>query len=346
MKAAVLDEQTLAIRIEERAVPVIAPHQVLIKVEAVGICGSDSHYYNEGKIGSFIVNDPLVLGHECAGEVVEAGSYVTHLKVGDRVAIEPGVPCRTCDHCRKGAYNQCPKVHFLATPPIDGAFLQYIAHDAQYAFKIPETMSYEVATLVEPLSVGIHAAKKVVITPGKKVAIFGMGPIGLTSIIAAKAFGASEIIAIDYEEKRLAAAKKLGASTTICLKDQQPLDAIHACTFGEGVDICFETAGAPQALQNALAVLKTGGKLALIGLPSLQEIPLNIPSIADREIEITGIFRYANTYPQGISILADYGKDLHFLFTQSFPLSETKCAMDYVNTNKADALKVMIYPNR
>lgn len=346
MKVALLDNKTLEISIENRDVPSISDDQVLIKVEAVGICGSDSHYYDHGKIGDFIVKKPIVLGHECSGSISKVGKNVKHLKIGDRVAIEPGVPCGNCESCRTGNYNLCKDVEFLATPPIDGAFAQYLAHDSNYVFKIPDSMSFEKATLVEPLSVGLHAANKIGVRPGKSIAIFGMGPIGLTSIIAVKSYGINEIIAIDFEEKRLEAAKKLGATKTICLKDNDAVNVIKEYTDGKGVDFAFETAGASSALQNALSVLGQGGHLAIIGLPPQKDIELNIPSIADREIQINGIFRYANTYQTGIDVLANFHVDTDFLFTNSFVLNDTKKGMDFIKENKATALKVIIYPNK
>ena len=211
MKAAVMTEP-LHINIEEMDVPNVYGNEVLVKVMAVGICGSDIHYYEHGRIGNHIVKPPFILGHECSGVVVAIGENVTTLNIGDRVAVEPGITCGHCEYCKSGRYNLCPKVAFLATPPINGAFVQYLKHREDFLFPIPDDLSYEEAALNEPFSVGIHAAKRVDLQPGSTVAIMGMGPVGLMTVVVAKAFGASNIIVTDLEDARLEAAKKLGAT--------------------------------------------------------------------------------------------------------------------------------------
>lgn len=207
MKAAVMNN-TREIKIETVPVPDINHDEVLIKVMAVGICGSDLHYYTNGRIGNYVVEKPFILGHECAGEIAAVGSAVDQFKVGDRVAVEPGVTCGRCEACKEGRYNLCPDVQFLATPPVDGAFVQYIKMRQDFVFLIPDSLSYEDAALIEPFSVGIHAAARTKLQPGSTIAIMGMGPVGLMAVAAAKAFGAGTIIATDLEPLRLEAAKK------------------------------------------------------------------------------------------------------------------------------------------
>lgn len=207
MKAAIM-HNTREIRIETLPVPDISQDEVLIKVMAVGICGSDLHYYTNGRIGNYVVEKPFILGHECAGEIAAVGSSVDQFKVGDRVAVEPGVTCGRCEACKEGRYNLCPDVQFLATPPVDGAFVQYIKIRQDFVFSIPDSLSYEHAALIEPFSVGIHAAMRTKLQPGSTIAIMGMGPVGLMAVAAAKAFGASTIIVTDLEPLRLNAAKK------------------------------------------------------------------------------------------------------------------------------------------
>ncbi|AJY74668.1 NAD(P)-dependent alcohol dehydrogenase [Paenibacillus beijingensis] len=344
MKAAVM-HGTREIRIEELPVPQIAPDEVLIKVMAVGICGSDLHYYTHGRIGKYVVEKPIILGHECAGEISAVGANVRQFQVGDRVAVEPGVTCGTCEACKEGRYNLCPDVQFLATPPVDGAFVQYIKMRADFVFPIPDSLSYEEAALVEPFSVGIHAAARTNLQPGSTIAIMGMGPVGLMAVAAAKAYGASRIIVTDLEPVRLQAAKQLGASHVINVREQNPDEVIHSITGGRGVDVAWETAGNPKALQSALASLRRGGKLAVVGLPAQDEIPLNVPFIADNEVDIYGIFRYANTYPKGIRFLASGIVDASKLVTDKYPLEQTQEAMERALNHKSECLKVIVYPN-
>ncbi|WP_174880445.1 NAD(P)-dependent alcohol dehydrogenase, partial [Metabacillus niabensis] len=295
MKAAVMNKP-FEIEIKEMDVPGVQGDEVLVKVMAVGVCGSDIHYYEHGRIGRYVVEKPIILGHECAGIVVAIGEKVTKFKIGDRVAIEPGITCGKCEYCKQGRYNLCPDVEFLATPPIDGAFVQYLKHREDFLFPIPDELSFEEAALVEPFSVGIHASKRSQLQPGSSVAIMGMGPVGLTAVAAVKAFGASNIIVTDLEANRLEAAKRLGATHAINIANGDPNEQILQITNGKGVDVAFETAGNPHALRSALKAVKRGGKLAIVGLPPQDEIALNVPLIADNELDIFGIFRYANTY--------------------------------------------------
>ncbi|WP_208585609.1 NAD(P)-dependent alcohol dehydrogenase [Gracilibacillus suaedae] len=344
MKAAVMNK-TFDIEIKELPIPEIAADEVLIKVMAVGICGSDIHYYEHGRIGPYVVEKPIILGHECAGVIVKKGEQVEDLSIGDRVAIEPGITCGTCEHCKEGRYNLCPAVEFLATPPIDGAFVQYIKHRQDFVYKIPDHLSFEEGAFNEPFSVGIHAANRTKLKPGSTVAIMGMGPVGLTAVAAVKAFGAKQVIVTDLAPIRLEAAKQMGADYVINVKEENPDERIREITNGVGVDIAFETAGNSKALQTALAAVRRGGKLAIVGLPPQSEIPLNVPLIADNEIDIAGIFRYANTYPKGIDFLSAKIVNMHDLITDRFELRATKAAMEKARTNKEESIKIMIYPN-
>ncbi len=344
MKAAVM-RKTFEIEMEERPVPEISGDEVLVKVMAVGICGSDIHYYEHGRIGPYVVEKPIILGHECAGIVVEVGERVEGLKPGDRVAIEPGITCGVCRFCKSGRYNLCPHVQFLATPPVDGAFVQYIKHRADFLYRIPDSLSFEAAALNEPLSVGIHAANRAQLKAGETVAIIGMGPVGLMAVVAAKAYGASKIFVSDLEPNRLKAARELGATHAILARDVDVAKEIRRLNDNRGVDVAFETAGHPIALKTAMSVLDRGGRLSIVGLPPQDEIALNIPAIADNEIDIYGIFRYANTYPKGISILSSGLSNVDVMITDRYPLEQTKEAMERARTNKSGSLKVVVYPN-
>lgn len=344
MTAAVMPE-TGKIVLEERPVPELNADEVLVKVMAVGVCGSDVHYYENGRIGRFVVEKPIILGHECAGIIAGVGADVRRVSVGDRVAVEPGVTCGRCKACKEGRYNLCPDVQFLATPPVDGAFVQYMKIREDMVFPIPDHLSFEVAALNEPFSVGIHAAKRSKLQPGDTVAIMGMGPVGLMAVAAARSFGAARIIVTDLEDVRLEAAKKLGATHTINIRQEDSLERVREITGGEGVDVAWETAGNPKALQSALYSVRRGGKLAIVGLPAQDEIALNVPFIADNELDIFGIFRYANTYPMGIEFLASGSIDAESLITDRYPLAETQEALERAIHNKSGSLKVIVYPN-
>ncbi|WP_372637241.1 NAD(P)-dependent alcohol dehydrogenase [Cohnella sp.] len=344
MKAAVMTEPR-RIATEDRPIPELGEHEALVKVMAVGVCGSDIHYFEHGRIGGAIVRYPMILGHECAGEVVAAGKGVTRLKPGDRVAIEPQTTCGRCPACKSGKYNLCPEVAFFATPPIDGSFAQYVKMREDFLFPIPDSLSYEEAALIEPFSVGIHAANRTGLKPGDSVAIMGMGPVGLLAVVAARAYGASRIYVTDLEPVRLEAAKKLGATHAINVREQDAVETIKALNGGSGVDVAWETAGNPKALQSALLSLKRGGKLAIVGLPVQAEIPLDIHFISDHEVDIYGVFRYAGTYKAGIEILASGIADVSALITDRYPLGRTQEAMERAMNNKSESLKVIVYPN-
>ena len=345
MKAAVMTK-IREVEIQTIDIPVIEADEVLIKVAAVGVCGSDVHYYESGRIGDFIVENPIILGHELAGEIVEVGKDVTGLATGDRVAVEPGVTCGRCEYCKEGRYNLCPDVVFYATPPIDGAFCEYVKIRQDFAFKIPESLSYEEATMIEPFSVGIHAANRTGLKTGQTVAILGMGPVGLLAVVAAKEYGASQIIVSDLEPKRLEIAKKLGATDTINIRETDATDAIKQLTDGKGVDVAWETAGHPSALKTALASVRRGGKVGLVGMPKELEIPINIHAITGGEVDIVGIFRYCNTYPTAVNILSSGKYDIQALMTHSYSLDETQAALEEAMTNKSEAIKVVVYPQK
>ncbi|MDJ1632140.1 NAD(P)-dependent alcohol dehydrogenase [Bacillus velezensis] len=344
MKAAVM-HNTREIKIETLPVPEINHDEVLIKVMAVGICGSDLHYYTNGRIGNYVVEKPFILGHECAGEIAAVGSSVDQFKVGDRVAVEPGVTCGRCEACKEGRYNLCPDVQFLATPPVDGAFVQYIKMRQDFVFSIPDSLSYEDAALIEPFSVGIHAAARTKLQPGSTIAIMGMGPVGLMAVAALKAYRAGTIIVTDLEPARLEVAKKWERLMSSMSGNRMPVKKSKRSRMAEAL-MRLGNSGNPAALQSALASVRRGGKLAIVGLPSQNEIPLNVPFIADNEIDIYGIFRYANTYPKGIEFLASGIVDTKHLVTDQYPLEKTQEAMERAFQYKNECLKVMVYPNR
>jgi L-iditol 2-dehydrogenase len=343
MKAALLMKPGL-IEIVEREIPVPTEDEVLIRIKAVGLCGSDIHYYEHGKIGPYVVEKPIILGHEAAGDIVAVGSNVKNLKIGQRAAIEPGVTCGRCEQCKAGRYNLCPSVEFLATPPFNGAFCEYIAIRSDFVFPIPDNMSYEEAALVEPLSVGIHAVRRGKLVPGETVAIFGMGPIGLLAAVAAKSYGAKRIIGVDLESFRLDKALQMGATDVINIRDEDSNEVIKKLTHGRGADLAIETAGNGKALQSALSSVRRGGRVVIVGLPPQSETPLNVPHIVDNEIDIMGVFRYRNTYPAGIDILSSGEIKLEPIITDKMKLEEVHLAFEKAIHEKHNTIKIVIYP--
>ncbi|MBA4102385.1 MAG: NAD(P)-dependent alcohol dehydrogenase, partial [Arthrobacter sp.] len=216
--------------------------QVLVQVAAVGVCGSDVHYYEHGRIGPYVVDHPLILGHELSGRIAAVGSAVDPARIGQRVAVEPQRPCRTCRQCKAGRYNLCPDMEFYATPPVDGAFAEYVTIQSDFAHDIPDSVSDEAAALIEPLSVGIWACERAGIKPGSRVLIAGAGPIGIIAAQAARAFGASEIYISDIAEDRLAFALEHGAT--------HALNARTDTVEGLDVDAFIDASGAPQAVRS------------------------------------------------------------------------------------------------
>ena len=253
---------------EERDIPQVKDDEVLVKLEYVGICGSDLHYYETGAIGDYVVEPPFVLGHEPGGTVVEVGKNVTHLKAGDRVALEPGKTCGHCEFCKTGRYNLCPDVVFFATPPVDGVFQEYVAHEADLCFKLPDNVSTLEGALIEPLAVGFHAAIQGDAHLGQKAVVMGAGCIGLVSMMALKARGVSEVYVVDIMEKRLQKALELGADGVINGAEENVEEKIRQITDGRGVDLVIETAGTEITTRQAISIAKRADVQDSIPLPS------------------------------------------------------------------------------
>jgi L-iditol 2-dehydrogenase len=328
--------------IREMEVPVPKEKEVLVKLEYVGICGSDVHYLEHGKIGNFIVNGDFILGHECAGTIAAIGSGVKSLKVGDKVALEPGLTCGQCEFCKTGRYNLCPDVEFLATPPYHGCLMNYIAYPENMAFKLPDNVTTKEGALVEPLAVGLHAAAQGAVKLGDKVVILGAGCIGLVTLLACKAFGATDVIVVDVIEKRLECAKKLGASYVINAKNENVLEKIAELTGGKGVDKVIETAGSEFTIKQTAYMVKRGGTIVLVGLASKDIVEFDFMQIMAKEVEIKSVFRYRNLYPAAIGAIADGKIDVKGIITHEFDFEDTKKAFDFVIENKNDVVKAVI----
>lgn len=331
------------IRLEQRPVPKPGKNEVLIAIHSVGICGSDVHYWKDGRIGRFIVDGPMVLGHEPSGVIKEVGENVTHLKPGDRVVIEPGVACLQCDFCKKGTYNLCPKVEFCATPPTDGTLCRYYKQSASFCYKIPDNVSLEEAALVEPLSVAVYACRRASVSVGKSVLICGSGPIGLLNMMTAKVMGATQVCIIDVVKSRLDFAKKLGADHVVVAdtKDAIALAKKVKETMGCEPDITLECSGAEASLQLGIQVTKPGGMLTVVGCcPPVVSIPLIEACL--KEVDVRGIFRYANCHPTAIDLIASGKVNVKPLITHHFSLEESLKAFEVAHTGAGGAIKVLI----
>jgi L-iditol 2-dehydrogenase len=314
--------------------------EVLLEMQSVGICGSDVHYWRRGCIGDFVVRAPMVLGHESSGKVIKVGPNVKNLKPGDRVTIEPGVPCRRCDFCRSGRYNLCADIVFLATPPVHGSIARYHTHAADFCFKLPDHVSYEEGAFCEPLSVGVHACRRAGVSIGSKVLITGAGPIGLVSMLAAKAMGADTIIMTDISQSRLDFAKSLGANYIVLAEgDSQTTAQRIVETLGTQPNISVECSGAESSIQTTFYATVSGGVVVLVGLGRpLASLP--IVNAAVREIDIRGVFRYANCYPAALSLIASGRIDVKPLITHRYTIDQSVQAFEMAESGQA--IKVMI----
>ncbi|MDQ7097119.1 NAD(P)-dependent alcohol dehydrogenase [Desulfosporosinus sp. PR] len=330
------------LEIREIEVPVLKEKQVLIKLEYVGICGSDVHYLEHGKIGDFVVNGDFILGHECAGTVVDVGAGVEHLKVGDKVALEPGCTCGQCEFCKTGRYNLCPDVEFLATPPYHGCLMNYIAFPETMAFKLPEMISTKEGALVEPLAVGMHAAKQGNVKLGDSVVILGSGTIGLVTLLACKAFGATDIIVVDVIPKRLEYAQKLGATAVINAAEADVIAEIDKLTHQKGVDVVLETAGSAKTVAQTPYLVKNGGCIVLVGMAPQDIIEYNFAKIMAKEAEIKSVFRYRNIYPQAIKAISQGLIDISGIITHEFAFDDVAQAFDFVINHKQEVVKAVI----
>ena len=330
---------------EERDIPTQKADEVLVKLDYVGICGSDLHYYETGAIGDYVVEPPFVLGHEPGGVVVEVGEDVTHLKVGDRVALEPGKTCGHCEFCKEGKYNLCPDVVFFATPPVDGVFQEYVAHEAGLCFKLPDNVSTLEGALIEPLAVGFHAAIQGDAHLGQKAVVMGAGCIGLVSLMALKARGVSEVYVVDIMDKRLEKAMELGATGVINGAKEDVIAKVRELTGGLGTDIVIETAGTQITTSQAIHIAKKGSTIVLVGYSKTGELTLPVSLALDKELTFKTVFRYRHIYPLAIDAVASGKVNLKGIVTDIFPLDEAQKAMDYSVNNKADIVKAVIQIN-
>ncbi|XP_076815676.1 sorbitol dehydrogenase-like [Clavelina lepadiformis] len=330
------------------SVPDIGENEVLLSISAVGICGSDLKYWAYGKCGRFsLEGNPMVIGHEASGVVEKIGRDVKQLEPGDRVAIEPGVSCKKCDFCKSGRYNLCKKMRFCATPPVHGNLCRYYVHDADFCFKIPATMTAEEGAMLEPLSVAIHTCKRAGVQEGHHVVIFGAGPIGLLCGLVAKNYGAKQILTVDIDENRLKIAREFKATDLtyrVTANDKDPkelAEKLHQVARDDGCHAALECSGADSSLKAAMHVSRPGGSVMLVGRGSL-DVKLPMVMAGTFEIDIKGIFRYANTYPEAIRLVSSGAIDVTKLITHRFELETADDAFRTASDPKSEAIKIMI----
>ncbi|MER1994968.1 MAG: NAD(P)-dependent alcohol dehydrogenase [Arthrobacter sp.] len=320
------------LRLEDRPVPVPGPGEVLVRIASVGVCGSDTHYYQEGRIGSFVVEAPLVLGHEASGRIEAAGDRVDPSLVGQRVSLEPGIPQPYSQQTLAGHYNLDPDVRFFATPPVDGAFAEYVVHPAAFAHPVPESLSDDAAALLEPLSVALAARAAGEVQLGDRVLIAGAGPIGLL-VSAVCALAGAEVTVTDVRAERLQTAPRYGASHTFT--------AAGAPEPAPEYQVFIDATGAEPAVLAGMQRLAPRGRCVLVGMGA-DTIALPVPLVQGRELRLTGTFRYANTWPLAVSLAAQGLVDLDGLVTSRHGLSGVEEAL--VAGAREGALKAVVTP--
>ncbi len=339
MKAAMLIKPE-TVEIRELPRPTAGPGEVLIKVRAAGICGSDMHLYDTGRLGPIVLKDPHVPGHEMSGEIAAVGNGVTTLQVGQRVVLEPGFACGHCKMCRSGRYNLCGGVRFLGVPPNHGCIAEYVVAPAQWVYPIPDALSFTAGATVEPLVVGLQAAAQGRVGPESQVAIFGAGMIGLVCLEAALSHGAEHIWVIDVMEKRLALAKELGAQV-INARGADVVQELKRVTGG-GPDVIMEATGAPPAITSAFKAAAKGATFVAVGFIEDQTMALDYTAIVRSGVRIETLFRYANLFPLAIDISVRRKDRLARFVTDRFPLEKAADAFATAHARGENTIKVMV----
>ncbi|KAN0089704.1 GroES-like protein [Hyaloscypha variabilis] len=343
-------QKPLNVSFEDRPIPTLSlgSTDVIVQIMQTGICGSDVHYYNHGSIGKFIVESPMILGHESSGVVAAVGSACKNLHVGDRVALEPGVPCRQCSACKGGKYNMCPSMVFAATPPFDGTLCKYYKIAEDFCYKLPPHISFEEGALIEPLSVAVHICRQASIVPGNSVVVFGAGPVGILCCAVARAFGAKTIVSVDLVQSRLAFAQDfygaththLAGTTTSSVETAAQL--INDAHLGDGADVVIEASGAASSVQTGIHVLRSGGRYVQCGMGKY-DITFPIGAIIEKELDIKGSFRYGSgDYLLAISLLESRKIDMKRLITGRYKFHDAERAFKDVYSGKPGLVKVVI----
>ena len=341
MQALVLEQaEQLSLRdfaVAER----LGPRDVRVAIHTVGICGSDVHYFRHGRIGPFVVREPMVLGHEAAGTVVEVGSEVTGIEVNDRVTMEPGIPDPGSRAARLGRYNLDPAVRFWATPPVHGVLRPTVVHPAAFTFRIPERISFAEAAMVEPLAVGMHAAAKARIVPGDVAVVLGAGPIGMVTALAALAGGCSRVVIADVVAAKLELAATLGPVVPVLAGTESPGEVARSLTGGWGADIVFECSGAAAAVAAVVEPLRPGGCTVLVGMPG-EPVAFDVVAAQVKEARVETVFRYAHVYPRALALMESGAIDVRPLITDTFPFADSVAAFEFAAAMPDSSVKAQI----
>jgi L-iditol 2-dehydrogenase len=332
------------LRLDEVEAPRPAAGQVLVRVRAVGLCGSDVHYYADGHIGDTVAAEPLVLGHEFAGSIEQLGPAVHGLRQGDLVAVDPAIPCGTCEQCLAGHPNLCPNVRFAGTPPTDGALQELVVWPAQHVIPLPAGMSPSTGALLETLGVCLHAVNLAHLRLADTVAVLGAGPIGLLLVRLARLAGAVEVYATDCHPARLSAARALGADEAIDVQSDDPVASLVRLTGGRGVDVAFEAAGALETPQQAVDVLRPGGTLVLVGICPEDRIPLTASAPRRKGLTIKLCRRMKHVYPRAMALVQRGLVDLEQIVSHRYPLDRSAEAFEHLLRAPTDALKIVVEP--
>lgn len=319
----------------------LSPTDVRIAVHTVGICGSDVHYYTHGKIGPFVVEQPMVLGHEASGTVVEVGAQVTHLKPGDRVCMEPGIPDATSRAAKLGIYNVDPAVRFWATPPVHGCLTPQVVHPAAYTYRLPDQVSFAQGAMVEPFAIGMQAALRARIQPGDIGLVTGAGPIGMMTALAALAGGCAKVLVADLAQPKLDIIGAYPGIETVNIRTTPAAQEIAEATDGWGADVVFECSGAAPAILGLPALARPGGTVVLVGMP-VDPVPVDIVGLQAKELRIETVFRYANVYDRAISLIAAGKVDLSPLISATIPFADSIAAFDRAVEARHTDVKIQI----
>ncbi|RWC83701.1 MAG: NAD(P)-dependent alcohol dehydrogenase [Mesorhizobium sp.] len=341
MRALVLEKKG-ELSLREIALPQdVGPEDVKIAIHTVGVCGSDVHYYTHGAIGSYIVRQPMVLGHEASGTIVEVGANVTSLKVGDRVCMEPGVPNLASRATKLGIYNVDPDVRFWATPPVHGVLAPYAVHPAAFTYRLPDNVSFAEGAMVEPFAIGMQAAARARIVPGDVAVVVGCGPIGIMIALAALAGGCSKVLISDFSAPKLEIAGQYPGIVPVNIGEQSLVDAVASATDNWGADIVFEASGSQKAFANLFDIVRPGGAVVLVGLP-VETVELNVPAAISKEVRIETVFRYANIFDRALQLIASGKVDLKPLITGTYDFSESIKAFERAAQGKPQDVKLQI----
>jgi D-xylulose reductase len=341
VKALVL-ERAGELALREVDLPVApGPDDVLIDVDTVGICGSDVHYYTHGRIGPFVVNEPMVLGHEAAGIVAKVGARVSHLKPGDRVCMEPGIPDPTSRASKLGVYNVDPSVRFWATPPIHGCLAPQVVHPASFTYRMPDAVSFGEGAMVEPFAIGLQAATRARIKPGDIAFVIGAGPIGIMCALAMLSGGCSTVIISDPLDEKLKIAATYNNIVTVNAHTGNPRETVDTVTGAWGVDVLVEASGSPQAFDGLFDLVRPAGAVVFVGMP-IDPVPIDIVAAQAREVRIETVFRYANVYDRALNLIASGSVDLKPLISEVFAFDQSIVAFERAAEGRPGDVKLQI----